>query len=278
MYLISHRFGSIASEAAILPLTAGDRQLYQDGQTTQWARAFEPGTNCQRSISMCQHKGFYDRHISPRLVHSGCSADEFSRMRKRIVPRARGVVVEVGFGSGLNLPFYDAKLVDLLIGVEPDEAMIKLAQAELDSAAFPAEVRQGIGEKLPLKNAMADTVVVTYAFCTIPEPAKALDEIRRVLKPNGRLLFCEHAGADGWRGSLQRGLNGAWRALAGGCNLTRDPVSAIEAAGFKMVDVLAERFPFSLTLLGMHYSGEAYVRRESAARLVSGKLEAEGAG
>jgi SAM-dependent methyltransferase len=199
-------------------------------------------------------------------------------MRKRIVPRARGVVVEVGFGSGLNLPFYDAKLVDLLIGIEPDEAMIKLAQEELDKAAFPAELRHGFGEKLPLKDAMADTVVVTYAFCTIPEPAKALEEIRRVLKPNGRLLFCEHAMADGWRGSLQRGFNGAWSGLFGGCNLDRDPVSTIEAAGFKMVDVLVERFPLPLMLLGQHYSGEAYVRRENGARIVSEKREAEGAG
>lgn len=199
-------------------------------------------------------------------------------MRRRIVPRARGVVVEVGFGSGLNLPYYDARLVDLLIGIEPDETMIKLAQAELDKAAFPAEVRQGFGEKLPLKDAMADTVVVTYAFCTIPEPAKALDEIRRVLKPNGRLLFCEHAGTDGWRGSLQRGLNGAWRALAGGCNITRDPVPTIEAAGFKIVDVLVERFPLSLMLLGKHYSGEAYARRENRVRILSEKREPEGAG
>ena len=143
---------------------------------------------------MCQSKSFYDRHISPRLVHAGCSVEEFSTMRNRIVPRASGIVVEVGFGSGLNLPYYDPGRVDLLIGIEPDAAMIELAREELDRMAFPAELRQGVGEKLPLKDAMADTVVVTYAFCTIPEPAKALDEIRRVLKPGGRLLFASMPG------------------------------------------------------------------------------------
>lgn len=199
-------------------------------------------------------------------------------MRRRIVPRARGIVVEVGFGSGLNLPWYDPRQVDLLIGIELDEAMIKLAQEELDKMAFPAELRQGIGEKLPLKDAMADTVVVTYAFCTIPEPLKALDEIRRVLKPGGQLLFCEHARADGWRGGLQRGLNGAWRGLFGGCNLTRDPVSVIEAAGFATDDVVVERFSLPRMLLGMHYSGQARVRRGHAAGLVSEKCEEEGAG
>ena len=227
---------------------------------------------------MCQRKSFYDRHVSPRLVHSGCSVEEFATMRKRMVPRARGVVVEVGFGSGLNLPYYDPRGVDLLIGIEPDAAMIELAQEALDKTAFPAELRQGVGEKLPLKDAMADTVVVTYAFCTIPEPDKALAEIRRVLKPGGRLLFCEHARAGGWRGSLQRGLNGAWSGLFGGCNLTRDPVSAIEAAGFTTDDVLVERFSLPRAMLGMHYSGEARARRENADGLVSEKREAEGAG
>lgn len=199
-------------------------------------------------------------------------------MRKRIVPRAKGVVVEVGFGGGLNLPFYDPKRVDLLIGIEPDEAMIKLAQEELDKTAFPAELRQGVGERLPLNDAMADTVVVTYAFCTIPQPAQALEEIRRVLKPNGKLLFCEHARADGWRGGLQRALNGTWSSLLGGCKLTRDPVSTIEAAGFATADVLVERFSWSMMWLGMHYSGEAQDRRGSAARSVPEKLAAEGAG
>lgn len=227
---------------------------------------------------MCQGKSFYDRHISPRLVHAGCSVEEFSTMRRRIVPRARGIVVEVGFGSGLNLPYYDPMRVDLLIGIEPDAAMIELAQEELDKMAFPAELRRGVGEKLPLKNAMADTVMVTYAFCTIPEPAKALDEIRRVLKPGGKLLFCEHARAQGWRGSLQRGLNGAWSGLFGGCNLTRDPVAAIEAAGFTTDDVVVERFSLPRAMLGMHYSGEAQARRENADGLVSAKREAEGAG
>ncbi len=227
---------------------------------------------------MCQSKSFYDRHISPRLVHAGCSVEEFATMRKRIVPRARGIVVEVGFGSGLNLPWYDPKHVDLLIGIEPDEAMIELAQEGLDKMAFPAELRQGVGEKLPLKDAMADTVVVAYAFCTIPEPARALDEIRRVLKPTGKLLFCEHAVAQGWRGSLQRGLNGAWSGLFGGCNLTRDPVATIEAAGFITDDVIVERFSLPRVMLGMHYSGEARVRRENADGVVSEKREKQGAG
>jgi SAM-dependent methyltransferase len=216
---------------------------------------------------MCQNKSFYDRHISPRLVHSGCSADSFASMRERIIPRARGIVVEIGFGSGLNLPYYDPVRVDMLIGIEPDEAMIGLARTALDAMPFPAEVRKGIGEQLPLADAMADTAVVTYSLCTIPDPGKALQEIRRILKPGGRLLFCEHASSGaGWRGRLQRGLNGAWGTLFGGCNLTREPIVMIEAAGFATDDVVTRQFPISLALLGKHYSGQASVMAKAMSK------------
>ena len=99
-----------------------------------------------------------------------------------------------------------------------------------------------------------------------------------MLKPGGQLLFCEHARTDGWRGSLQRGLNGAWSGLFGGCNLTRDPVSAIEDAGFTTDDVVVERFSLPRVMLGMHYSGEARARRENADGLAPAKREEEGAG
>lgn len=208
---------------------------------------------------MCQHKSFYDRHVAPRLVHAGCSAEAFAMMRERIIPRASGVVVDIGFGSGLNMPHYDPVKVDLLIGIEPDASMIELAHEALAATPFPAELRQGVGERLPLPGAMADTVVVTYALCTIGEPRRALREIRRILKPGGRLLFCEHAVTSGWRATLQHGLDGAWGKLFGGCCLTRDPVAAIEAAGFSVDVVVAEPFPLPQMLLGMHVSGEARV-------------------
>jgi SAM-dependent methyltransferase len=206
---------------------------------------------------MGHQKSFHGRYIAPRLVHCGCSADAFACMRERIVPRARGIVVEVGFGSGLNLPHYDPRMVELLIGIEPNETMLELAEGPLAATPFPVELHKGFGERLPLKDAIADTVVVTYALCTIPSPEKALKEIRRILKADGRLLFCEHAAASGWRASVQRGLNGAWSALFGGCKLTRDPLAMIKAAGFAVEDVAAKPFPVSLILLGTHYSGQA---------------------
>jgi SAM-dependent methyltransferase len=206
---------------------------------------------------MCHNKRFYDRHLLPRLVHCGCSIGEFSQMRERVIPRAKGVVVEIGLGSGLNLPHYDPPKVDLLIGVEPDATMLEFADERLTKAPFPAELHQATAERLPLKDAMADTVVVTYALCTIADPAKALAEIKRILKPAGKLLFCEHALATGRRARLQCRLDGVWGKLFGGCSITRDPIIAITTAGFIIDDVVARPFPFAQMLLGTHYCGEA---------------------
>ena len=209
---------------------------------------------------MCHNKSFYDRYLSPRLVHCGCSVGEFSQMRERVIPRAKGIVVEIGLGSGLNLPHYDPRKVDLLVGVEPDLAMLELADEALAKTPFPAELHQATAERLPLKDAMADTVVVTYALCTIADPAKALAEIKRILKPSGKLLFCEHALATGRRAKLQCRVDGVWGKLFGGCSLKRDPIVAITAAGFTIEDVAARPFPFAQMLLGTHYS-----RRSAAA-------------
>lgn len=207
---------------------------------------------------------FYVRHVAPRLMHLGCGAAAFTTMRERIVPRARGIVVEIGFGSGLNMPHYDPRNVDLLIGIEPDEATLRRADEALAATPFPAEVRQGVGECLMLHDGVADTVVVTYVLCTIAEPEKALSEIRRILKPGGRLLFCEHALAPGWRAKLQHGVSGGWAKLFGGCNITRDPVAAIMAAGYSPHDVIATPFPLPQMLLGLHYTGEAQVETPAA--------------
>ena len=145
-------------------------------------------------------RSWYGRRIAPYVVHTGCSSDVFSRMRQRIVPMAEGVVVEVGFGSGLNLPYYDAGKVERLIGVDPDSTMLALAKRQHLATEVDVECLQASGESMPLADGFADTVVVAYAFCTIPDPASALTEIRRILKPGGRLIFLEHGQADtAWR-------------------------------------------------------------------------------
>src|SRR5262245_41044649 len=142
---------------------------------------------------MCiRHATFYQSHVMPYFVHSGCSMRTFARMREKVVPKARGVVAEIGFGSGLNLAYYDPAKVRRLIGIDPDLTMLGIARKRLADIRLQIELIEGRAEALPLPEASVDTAVVTYALCTIPDPGRALLEIRRILKGGGRLLFIEH--------------------------------------------------------------------------------------
>lgn len=200
----------------------------------------------------------YERMVSPYVVHAGCLLGAFAKMRRRVVPQASGVVAEIGFGSGLNLPYYDAARVERLVAIDPDEKMLSLARRKLAGQEIKVELLPARGECLPLDNGSIDTVVVTYAFCTIPSPACALKEIKRVLKPGGRLLFSEHGRADRPLCSrMQDRFNGLWGRLAGGCNLNRCPKQLIETAGFSVRNLQQERFPLHLWPLGAHFTGEA---------------------
>lgn len=208
---------------------------------------------------MCQScLSWYARRVAPYFVHAGCSANAFAHMRRRMIPRAEGIVVEVGFGSGLNLPYYDAARVKRLVGVDPDGTMLGLAGPKCRSSPFDVECLRAGGESLPLADACADTVVVTYAFCTIPDHEAALSEIRRVLKPTGRLIFIEHGQAEGPRcRRWQERLNRLWGRLAGGCHLNRDPLGLIRGAGFHLVEEERRRFPLPFWQLGSHHAGVA---------------------
>lgn len=205
----------------------------------------------------CQ--SWYGRHIAPYVVHAGCSARAFTRMRERMVPQAQGVVVEIGFGSGLNLRYYDPAKVTKLVGVDPDATMLSLAKRQNGGTPFALECLQAVGENIPLADGHADTVVVAYALCTIPQPHAALAEAHRILKPGGCLIFLEHGQAEArWRKELQNKLNRVWGALAGGCNLDRDPIGLVRNAGFDVREARKEQFPATFWLLGSHYSGVAF--------------------
>jgi ubiquinone/menaquinone biosynthesis C-methylase UbiE len=209
---------------------------------------------------MCPgHVTFYQSRIMPYFIHGGCSMPSFTRMRARIVPRARGVVAEIGFGSGLNLPYYDPAAVSRLIAIDPDPMMLGIARRRLADVRLQIELIEGRAEALPLPDGSVDTAVVTYALCTIPDPGGALREIRRILRPGGRLLFIEHErSARPWRSRWQDQLNGAWGRIAGGCHLNRRPLLLIEDAGFIIGARHQEQFPLHLWQLGNHSCGEAF--------------------
>lgn len=176
--------------------------------------------------------GVYASWFLPRLIGCACGSRPVERQRARLVPLARGVVVDLGFGSGTNLPHYDADRVTRVIAVEPEPAMLAYRRDQRRGDITVDEVVAG-AEATGLPDQCADTVVVTYALCTIPDAPAALAEARRLLKAGGQLLFCEHGRApDADVARWQTRIEPVWKRLAGGCHLTRDPVALVEAAGF----------------------------------------------
>ena len=200
--------------------------------------------------------GFYERVVAPRLVNGLYSAKLITEQTQRVVPLAEGVVVEIGIGSGQNLPLYDAAKVEKVIGIDVNAPVLPLSADRLAAVAFPVEV---LRNTMSVRSCIADTVLITYSLCSIPDPGRALAEVRRILKPSGRLLFCEHGrsirpGVARW----QDRLNPLWSRIAGGCNINRDVQQMIEAAGFR-IDMIARYRAMRPEVLGFHYVGSARV-------------------
>jgi ubiquinone/menaquinone biosynthesis C-methylase UbiE len=181
--------------------------------------------------------GTYDRWLLPRLLDLAMRNKEATRYRKKLIPAARGEVLEIGVGSGLNLPFYGAE-VARLCALDPSEALLAMASRKRASARIPVELLQHSAEDIPLATRTIDTVVTTWTLCTVPDATRALREARRVLKPGGSLLFVEHGLApDPSVERWQRRLNPLWRRFAGGCNLDRRIDRLIRAAGFEILEL-----------------------------------------
>ena len=205
--------------------------------------------------------GFYDRHLLPRLVHFTCGLEPAMKQRRKVVPLATGDVLEIGIGSGLNIPLYDAGRVRHLWGLDPSPEMWSIARRNAARNDLDAEYLEAGAESIPLGDRVADTVVMTYTLCTIPEPSVALGEIRRVLKPGGRLLFCEHGRApDASVRRWQNRLDTVWGTLSGGCHLNRPIAGLLESAGFGLDDLQTMYIP-GWKPACFNYWGSARTRR-----------------
>ncbi len=180
----------------------------------------------------------YDNYILPRLIHFTCGLKPAMKQREKVVPIAEGRVLEIGIGSGLNLPIYDASRVSHVWGLDPSRDMWALARERAEDLPFSVEFVEGSAESMPLENNCADTVLVTYTLCTIPNAIDALRDARRVLKPGGKLIFCEHGRApDANVRKWQNRLNSTWRFIAGGCNLNRDIPAILNRGGFEISEL-----------------------------------------
>ncbi len=194
--------------------------------------------------------GFYDQHILPRLIDVAMRNGRLAPYRERVIARAEGRVLEIGVGSGPNLPFYSSQATEVF-GLEPHPKLRAMA------SAVGFRVIHGSAEAIPLDQASVDTVVTTWTLCSIPNIETALLEIRRVLRPGGQLLFVEHglaadAGVQRW----QHRLTPAWKRIAGGCHLDRNMPTLIQAAGFEIVQMEAEHMPGPRPMTFM-YEGSA---------------------
>ena len=180
----------------------------------------------------------YDRYLLPTLIDVLCGIKPVQRQRAKIVPRAQGRVLEIGIGTGRNLPFYDKSRLQQLYGLDPAAQMHPKARQRMLDAGLEVELLELPAEKIPMADASFDTVITTFTLCTIPDAVTALREMRRVLKPGGVLLFCEHGTApDASVRRWQDRLTPLWKPLAGGCHLNRDIPALLREGGFRIVDM-----------------------------------------
>jgi ubiquinone/menaquinone biosynthesis C-methylase UbiE len=182
--------------------------------------------------------GFYAHYVLPRLIDLAMRNKEAARLRAEWIPRARGEVLEIGIGSGLNLPFYSPE-VQRVYGVDPSVELQRMARKRVAARRLPVEfLSQSAEEPLPLPNESVDTVVVTWTICSIPNVEQALRQMKRVLKPSGRLIFLEHGRSpDPSVVAWQDRLTPLWKRFTGGCHLNRKMDELITAAGFQITEL-----------------------------------------
>jgi len=179
--------------------------------------------------------GLWERYVVPPLISCACSSKPIMKQRAKIVPEAEGVVLEVGCGSGTNFNLYDETKVKHLHAIEPAEGMVKRARKAWAEGRrdTPCDIHLCGAEAVPLDDNSVDTAVVTFVLCTIPDWESSLTELRRVLKPGGKVLFSEHGLApDEGVAKWQHRVEPVWKRLAGGCHLTRDTKTMLESSGF----------------------------------------------
>jgi ubiquinone/menaquinone biosynthesis C-methylase UbiE len=202
--------------------------------------------------------GFYEHRVLPRIIHLACGTEPVRRQRLKIVPRAAGRVLDVGTGSGHNLPLYEPDRVAQVWGLEPNHGMRDLAAGNVSRARIELHWLDLPGERIPLADHSVDTVVLTFTLCTIPDWQTALAQMLRVLKPQGRLLFLEHGAApDAAVRRWQERLNPAWKRCFGGCNLNRDVPGMLRAGGFDVLQMETMYLPGTPRIAGFNYWGEA---------------------
>ena len=200
--------------------------------------------------------GLYDKYILPKFLNCACGSKPINYQRQKVVPLAKGKVLDIGIGSGLNIPFYNSDKIDKVIGIDPSHELIELAKELANDSKASIELVIGSAESIPYPDNFFDTVLVTYTMCTIPNVAIANKEMWRVLKDDGRLIFCEHGLAPDKKISKgQNRIDPFWGKIAGGCHLNRDIQKLITDAGFSFESLDKMYIPSTPKFAGYNYWG-----------------------
>ena len=203
--------------------------------------------------------GFYSKKILPSIIDFTCRTGPATKQRQKIIPLAVGEVLEIGIGSGLNLPFY-SEAVKSVTGIDPSKELWDKNSVDLDQLDFSVDVIAAGAESMPLDARRFDTVVVTYTLCSLTLIDESLAEISRVLKPGGKLLFCEHGVApDKTTRFWQNTINPIWKRLGGGCNLNRNIPLLLEESGFG-IESLDQMYIPGVKFASYNYWGEARIK------------------
>ncbi len=185
---------------------------------------------------------WYDQKIVPKIVRMGCSDPRIDELRGNVVPLAEGHVFELGVGGGMNQKLYDASRISRFAAIDPSEALLDDARKAAQEKGWQADIRQGKGEAIPFESDSFDTVVCTFTMCSVTDQDQVLTEMRRILKPGGKLLFLEHGRApDPGPAKWQRRLEPVWKRLMGNCHLSREVTGAVARHGFTL-DSTANRY------------------------------------
>ena len=205
-------------------------------------------------------KSAYENYVLPKLLDTCCSTKPINYQRKKIVPNASGTVLEIGIGSGLNIPFYNISKIDKIYGLDPSIQLCKKAIKKAKEINMNIDFLFEGAEEIKLKSNSIDTVVITYTLCSIPNPMDALKEIKRVMRSDGNILFCEHGIAPDIKVSKwQNRINPIWGKLFGGCNINRDIPSIIANSGFKVQNLEQMYLPSTPKIVGYNYWGSASI-------------------
>ena len=200
----------------------------------------------------------YEKYVLPKVLNCTCGSKPIKLQREKIIPLAQGKILEIGIGSGLNIPFYNKAVIEEFHALEPSRELCNMARKVADNKGVDIKFYECNAENIPLPDNFFDNVIITYTMCTIPEVIKANKEILRVLKPNGKLLFCEHGLSPEQKvAKWQSRINLKKKKIAGGCNLNRDIPKLIRASGFEILDLEEMYLPNTPKIAGYNYWGTA---------------------